>query len=624
MSSVWPARARDVSDDELATLASSREPADRGRAAAHPRLSPGDVARLARDPSPGVRARVAARTWDEPPAELASDRHPAVRRALARSTRSPETLARLLRDEDETVLARACENARIPADAATAIAALATSTLARRALARNPHAPAEALALCVTAAEPGVRQAAVENDATPQDLVLLLRMATRDPWLGCASSHQTRTMRYTVDEQRRLLELGPFAREALADGRDLDPVTCEALHRRARGADRHGETVRRSLAGNARTPAAILETLARDGAWEVRAAVAGNPSTPAATAIALLSDDVYDVRQRAAQSSSLDAATVVRLLGDARPEIRAAALRHPALPDASFRAHLLADEGAVLTAIPHARRTIDRALWEEITARGWAPHLVAWSAPPDVTASLVGSVDRKVRYPLALRGDAETCRWTARDPDEAVRCATAGNANAPPDVLAKLAADPSLVVRRTAAKHPALPLAVLSHLARSDPEASVRASAATNPNVTEDLLELLATDEDPYTVGNVACSPLATDALRARLRMHPSAWVRSQVAASRVATAEDHEALATDPERSVLDALARAPAPVDVLLRLARSRLRTVRAVVATNALLPQEELEVLARDRDREVRTSAIGAVVRRAAAAREASWKG
>lgn len=96
------------------------------------------------------------------------------------------------------------------------------------------------------------------------------------------------------------------------------------------------------------------------------------------------------------------------------------------------------------------------------------------------------------------------------------------NANAPPDVLAKLAADPKfLVVRRTAAKHPALPLAVLSHLARSDPEASVRASAATNPNVTEDLLELLATDEDPYTVGNVACSPLATDALRARLRTAP-------------------------------------------------------------------------------------------------------
>lgn len=69
--------------------------------------------------------------------------------------------------------------------------------------------------------------------------------------------------------------------------------------------------------------------------------------------------------------------------------------------------------------------------------------------------------------------------------------------------------------------------------------------------------------------------------------------MRSEVAASRVATAEDHEALATDTERSVLDALARAPRPW-TCSRLARSRLRTVRAVVATNALLPQEELEGL------------------------------
>lgn len=624
MSSVWPARARDLSEDELAKRASSREPADRGRAAAHPRLAHDDVARLARDPSPGVRARVAARTWDEPPGELASDRHPAVRRALARSTRSPETLARLLRDEDETVLARACENPLLPADAATAIAALGTSTLARRALARNPHAPAEALALCLTAAEPGVRQAAAENDATPQDLLLLLRMATRDPWLGCASSYQTRAMRYTLDEQRRLLELGPFAHELLADGRDLDPGTCEAIHRRARGADRHGETVRRSLAGNARTPAAILETLARDGAWEVRAAVAGNPSTPAATTIALLKDDVYDVRARAAESPSLDAAVVLRLLDDRRPEIHAAALRHAALPDALFQERVLKDESAVLTAIPKARRTIDRALWERIAARGWAPHLVAWSAPTDVTASLVGSVDRKVRYPLGLRGDAETCRWTVRDPDEEVRCATAGNANAPPDVLVKLAADPSLVVRRAAAKHPALPVAILSRLAQTDPEASVRASAATSPNVTEEVLELLAMDEDPYTVGNVACSPLATDALRERLRVHPNAWVRSQVAASRVATSEDHEALSCDAAPQVLEAVARAAAPTEVLRRLAGSRVRSVRALVATNARLPQEELEILARDQDRVVRTSAIGAVARRAAAAREASWKG
>lgn len=82
------------------------------------------------------------------------------------------------------------------------------------------------------------------------------------------------------------------------------------------------ESVRKSVARNPSTPAATLATLAKDADGVVRESVAGNPSTPAATLAALAKDEDYTVRRLVAGNPSTRKNTIKKLTWDTEESVR--------------------------------------------------------------------------------------------------------------------------------------------------------------------------------------------------------------------------------------------------------------------------------------------------------------
>ncbi len=253
---------------------------------------------------------------------------------------------------------------------------------------------------------------------------------------------------------RRLLRnpsLPPEAIPALAASTSAYVLGDLAAHRLTpepilRDIDRRSDSylVHWGLAGNARTPPEILESIAAASDlasdWVVASGLAGNPGTPLPVLAELADHRNPNVRWRLAGNPAIDAGLMERLRED---------------PDRSVRVRLTQNEAVG---------------YELLQAIGEDP-------------------DEDVRE-YARRGIARV----ARDP------AT------PRDLLARLAADPDPAVRREACLSPALDRPLMERLA-ADPEANVRYYLAANPALAVDLLERLARD-DSASVRAVAAARL--------------------------------------------------------------------------------------------------------------------
>lgn len=116
----------------------------------------------------------------------------------------------------------------------------------------------------------------------------------------------------------------------------------------------------------------------------------------------------------------------------------------------------------------------------------------------------------------------------AKDPKVTVRRAVAWNPNTPPEVLAQLARDSNVGVRSGAARNPSTPSTTLIRLVR-DPSKTVRYEVAWNPNAPPEALAQLANDPDPRIRCRVAEHHNTPPEILARLANDRSISVRYTV-----------------------------------------------------------------------------------------------
>ncbi|MEU9105046.1 hypothetical protein AB0D54_11870 [Streptomyces xanthophaeus] len=193
------------------------------------------------------------------------------------------------------------------------------------------------------------------------------------------------------------------------------------------------------------------------------------------------------------------------------------------------------------------------------------------STPPEAAASLIGHPSMPVRWELAERTDLPEPLYErlAVDPTPQVRDAVAANPAIGESLVRALAADPRQEVRRSVARHPRLPL------------------------------DLLA---EPAAVGAAGPGPLprisaATAAELVELAASPHGAVRMRVAERHDLPPELRDALAADPDASVVKAVAPHPGLSEEQLRamVARHGVQ-VLARVAANPDAPGTLLAELAR----------------------------
>lgn len=177
------------------------------------------------------------------------------------------------------------------------------------------------------------------------------------------------------------------------------------------------------------TPAAVLETLARQDSPDLRAAVARHPNTPPALLEALAATEPGAV-----------------LSNPALPLLR---LAHPRLLLDTPRATLLALVGS-----PAAPDWLRR----HALSHPDAGVVAAVASHPDLTPAQLAVLARhpawQVRSRVAARPDLrdDTLRALAADPDYGVRMYVAARPDLPPGVQAQLQQDASVFVRQVLAR----------------------------------------------------------------------------------------------------------------------------------------------------------------------------
>lgn len=192
----------------------------------------------------------------------------------------------------------------------------------------------------------------------------------------------------------------------------------------------------------------------------------------------------------------------------------------------------------------------------------------------------------------------------------------------------------NLRLQRLAARHPALPLALLCWLDTLQPDGVIheqllerlkkddlepdiverfahspkweeRAALACNPHLLLKWLRVLVTDEDWWVRASVAENPKAVPLMLAELaKDQKHVVIREQVAAHPHTPPDILRALLTLPDRQIRLRLARnSGTPPDALGQLSADPSATVREAVAAHPLTPEVILGVLARDPQERVR---------------------
>lgn len=508
------ATLRRVRDPELpaallVSLARHEDWEYREAVAGNPGLTLSLLRELARDPDWWVRATVAEHPAATPNllCALAGEAHHVVIRenVAAHPHAGVETLRSLARDPEAGVRRAVAGNPGAPPDALAHLAG-EPSARVREAVAAHPLTP------------PGVLRALEEDpNERVRGLALLRRPTTGEDALRVAHETRRRSVRLAVaahpNAPGELLEtlardrsaqvraaaglhgrLSPAARAALAEDADVGVAGVAraanpgASPNELAALPRHDARVRLALAGNPRSPGALLAHLGADAVPPVREAVARNPATPEEGLITLVPD--REVRPSLRQHRHYNGPVRSRLceqeLGEARGD------------DPALLAELGASEfEAVRRAVARNRHT-----------------------PEPVLVALAGDRAVEVRQALLRRRDLPggVQSALARDPELSLRQGLLRHEACAPATLLLLAADPSPDLRLMLARREETPAEVLEALAANPREGHpVLAAVCEHPRVTEGVLERMAGHPSLDVRRLVAGHPRVTPAVLLRL-----------------------------------------------------------------------------------------------------------
>ncbi|MCX5380032.1 hypothetical protein [Streptomyces sp. NBC_00091] len=324
----------------------------------------------------------------------------------------------------------------------------------------------------------------------------------------------------------------------------------------------------------------------------LRAKLAACPGLPPEVTAVLAADPELDVVTELALFATPNPTVAARLAAHPHAEVRRAAAANPGLPP-DLLAALLTGEG-----LPPAASCL-------VCDREPTPFVHDPYCP---------------RTDCDLRGGA-ACDGSHRSTEHDTRWAALENPATPAEAVALFTADPSSSLRQAVAARTGLPGEVYARLAR-DPVPGVRWAVAGNPSIDEALIRELATGRDPEVLRGLARHPrLPLDVLSGlagglragaeplpRIAAAPATEVEELAASAQpgvrmlVAQRRDlppgvRDALAADPDEKVVGAVAAHPGLAPGLLRamVARHGVR-IHAQVAANPDVPADLLEELVR----------------------------
>ncbi|HEY9860440.1 MAG TPA: HEAT repeat domain-containing protein [Candidatus Obscuribacterales bacterium] len=371
----------------------------------------------------------------------------------------------------------------------------------------------------------------------------------------------------------------------------------------------------RAVASHSNTPPHVLERLATHPDYTTRDSVAGNPNTPPA-ALELLAR--YNESEANAPSTSKDALKSM-MPPAGNNQIRKRVARNPRTPLAVLE--MLASREFVKgketggSANPLFPPT---TIEEVLEALLYNPSLT-----PQILARLALDPSPKIRSLLVRHPNATPELWAqlAQDEDASVRGAIASHPNCPPPILETLALDDEEDIRQKVAANPNTPGNILEFLSE-DPDAGVRDAIAANPNTTPTILERLAQDEKVEVRRAVAQNAHTPTSIRESLRdlLLPPITRESSPTLRGLSRVYNPN---TDDLSTLLSEYAQSPnafvrfvtllhplTAVEVLQQGAQSVWWLERYAVSDNPSTPTEIRQRLALDSNRIVRAAAIASL--------------
>ena len=330
----------------------------------------------------------------------------------------------------------------------------------------------------------GVRSLVAENPNTPVSALLELDK-DRDSSVRCGVAANIRTPESVM--------------EVLAKDSDTD--------------------VRQALARNLHTPVLVLNELAQDGAVRVREAVAQNPSSPAPALDALSKDPRASVRMAVAKNTVCPAPVLEALAEDADPAIRDAVAQNHAAPARALE--VLFNIGGSAVHWELARNPATPAQVLELLSSNDDPWIQA-------KAALNPALPEERRLVLL--------EALSKLPSERDRKAAAENPATPKAVLEALSCDGRTDVRRAVASNPQCPPEALTRLAKDGSD--VQEALARNPNTPLEALVQLTASKFPQVRKRLAVHVHRCAELRRKLGADPDEDVRASAASSPSLTSE--------------------------------------------------------------------------------------
>lgn len=424
---------------------------------------------------PPSQTELRAKSSEDPAelAELATHRSSFVRSAVARNPRtSAETIALLIASDDKYVRSAAAQHRNAPAEALSALSddlgdGLDEYTL--RALASNRTTPVETLTRLAACEHASVRAAVAKNSAAPVDVLRLLA--------GGASYETACNLAWNPRTPDDVLALLARSRDAnvvhkLASRKAyLNTETRPQAVTRFNGRSHHTAIVDVPVERGGRFSPEVIEAFATSAHLTLHRTAASQPDAPASVLHTLAGHEDQWVRVRVAENPAASDEALLALVEAGPSEVVIAVAGRPGLSDAVMEAVALSRSG-------HAH--------ERLCAQsGMMARLMTDPAP-------------KVRAVAAKYGHllfVDPWNDFLADPDESVR--QAGAAAMPLRALEAQVAHPCKKVRQVLAQRSDTP-GVLARLA-ADEAVVVRRRVAANRHVDASTLSLLAADGDRRT-----------------------------------------------------------------------------------------------------------------------------
>jgi hypothetical protein len=622
-----------------------------------------ELARLARDPVPGIRAGVAGNpgTPADLLRQLAKDEDSAVRSAVAENPTTPISvrvtlLEQLAKDAHHGVRMAVASNAATPVPVLEQLAKDADHGV-RLAVASNAATPVPVLEQLAKDAEGAywVRPAVASNAATPVPVLEQLAKDENSAVRSCVASNAT-TPAALLEQLAK--DKDSAVRSCVASNATTPAALLEQL------ANDEEYDVREAVASNAATPVPVLEQLAKDEFDSVRAAISANPATPAPLRAALLeqlANDEYSYARRAVASNAATPVPVLEQLAkDKNSVVRAAIASNAATPVPVLEQLAKDEDSDVLEAVagnPSTPPDVLRQLSEDqylevllVIARNPATPretrsgilslfhaygsfmgrgaLAASGDAAEVLDFLRGrlSVPRKMLKRVSTArgaGDAQGLRREFIDRMAAASAASLHRTVAllqpfcPPETLARYQRSSWWIDRAAIARHPDCPAPVLKALS-ADASPVVRAAvSAWKPPTGDEVAHMLADVPEPASDWRKAFeveldSPsqgvewAGSRVINFYTRWRTMNWRLECVCHAELVDERDRRLLREI--RSRLGLARKSSTPIGLLEQLAKDECSTVRIAVASNAATPVPVLEQLAKDEYSDVRVAVSG----------------